>query len=412
MIRDDFTTKSLLRVTTINEIIKFNLGRGEGDYKESLDVISKEIGHKSFKISDLKKTLIGGKVVFSTSTASEHYALKKISKDINRVYKLDVSNRDDISEQLLRILESSSQYGFIRLDVKSFYESIYYCGLLEKLNREKLISVKSLRILSDLISEINDGLPRGLSISPVLSEIFMRDIDYAVKSIEGVYYYARYVDDIVIITTKKVDDIFKSVEDVFLRKGLDFNSKFYKRDVASINNSKEMFWFDYLGYKFKIKPSEKDGRRKILVGLSNDKIRKYKTRIVHSILDRALCKKDDKYSREIFSKRIQYLSGNYSLFSSSNREGSLKGGVYYSNKLVNDPGVFLEINSFLKKSLSSNSKNFFGRMVGKIPNEEKEHVKFFCFREGFLKRIECEFSEEIVVDIKSCWKNKKHKRSK
>lgn len=412
MIRYDFSTKSLLKITTLNEIVKFSLGRCEEDYKESLIKISDEICRDGFKVSNINQAIIGNKTIFETSSMAGHYALKKISKDLKRVYRINTSNRDDISEQLLRILEYSSKYGVIRLDVKSFYESISYADLIDKLKKDKLISVKALKILSDLKLEIKSGIPRGLSISPVLSEIFMREIDYSIKCLDGVYYYARYVDDIVIITTKPVDKIFADIELFFKDKSLFFNDKFYKKDILFLGDSNEEAWFDYLGYKFRIKPFEIDGRRKILVGLSDDKIRKYKTRIVHSLLDRSIRSKCNTSAKSILINRIKYLTGNYKLFSKGSREGDLKGGVYYSNKLVTDPGTFMEISQFLRKGLSCDVDNFFGRSIKNIPNKEKDFIKGFCFREGFVNRTEYEFSKETVVEIKKCWKHKKHKRSR
>lgn len=412
MLRYDFSTKSLLRITTRNEIIKFNLGRNEDDYKFKIKDVSNEICKKNFLISSIDRSRIGNKVVFSASDIYGYYSLKKISKDLSRIYKINTSNRDDISEQLYRILESSSGYGIIRLDVKSFYESISYSDIMNKLKSDKLISAKSSNILFSLQSKINKGLPRGLSISPVLSEIFMRDIDYNIKNMDGVYYYARYVDDIVIITTKSVDDVMSGVDEIFRDGKLYFNSKFYKKDIPFLKEAKEDYWFDYLGYKFKMKPFEFDGHRKVLVGLSNDKIRKYKTRIVHSLLERSNARRNNKMAKDILIKRIEYLTGNYKLFSNSRRSGDLKGGVFYSNKLVNDPGVFLEISQFLRKGLSCNVNNFFGRSINKIPKIEKDYLNGFCFKEGFLTKVEHDFSKETVAEIKRCWKHKKHKRSK
>ena len=46
-----------------------------------------------------------------------------------------------------------------------------------KINKDKLLSKKSILILKEVEKLVGLGLPRGLSISPVLSEIFMKEID-------------------------------------------------------------------------------------------------------------------------------------------------------------------------------------------------------------------------------------------
>ncbi|HFG1949239.1 TPA: hypothetical protein ACGF32_000633, partial [Vibrio cholerae] len=79
MLRQDFTTKSLLRVTTKNEIIKFSLGRNKDDYKVRLDEISDNINDKNFSLCNILSGKIRGKNVYYTGTPEEHYCIKKIA---------------------------------------------------------------------------------------------------------------------------------------------------------------------------------------------------------------------------------------------------------------------------------------------------------------------------------------------
>lgn len=55
-----------------------------------------------------------------------------------------------------------------------------------------------------------------------------------------------------------------------------------------------MISFDYLGYKYQIYNKEYKAKRIVNVVLSNDKVRKIKTRIIHSLLDRVLSSENDK----------------------------------------------------------------------------------------------------------------------
>lgn len=48
-----------------------------------------------------------------------------------------------------------------------------------------------------------NGLPRGLSISSVMSELYMKYFDLRIRRLEGVYYYARFVDDIVVFVVMR-----------------------------------------------------------------------------------------------------------------------------------------------------------------------------------------------------------------
>lgn len=139
MLRQDFSISSLLRVTTKNEIIRFNLGRENKDYRENLLDVSESLSNNSPVIKNLNSIKVDGKSIYSTDSIYTHYALKKISKDLKRLYRLDSSTRDDISEQLFRILETSSNYSILRLDIKSFYENIGLSNILKKINKDKLL---------------------------------------------------------------------------------------------------------------------------------------------------------------------------------------------------------------------------------------------------------------------------------
>lgn len=133
------------------------------------------------------------------------------------MYKISTQNRDDISEQVLRILETSSNYGIVRLDVKEFYESIKLNDILKEIKNDNLLSSKSFYLIDSLKELKSKGLPRGLSVSPVLSEIFMRNIDIKIKEISGVYYYSRYVDDIFVLSTLSSKLIHDEIKKFFFK---------------------------------------------------------------------------------------------------------------------------------------------------------------------------------------------------
>ncbi|WP_321409988.1 antiviral reverse transcriptase Drt3a [Tolumonas auensis] len=411
MLRQDFTIRSLLGVTTRNEIIKFSLGRNISEYEKSLEPYSKSITDNNFVIKSIVKKIIHSKTIYCAETPEEYFALKKITHDIKRLYKIRTQNRDDICEQVLRLLEATSRYGIIKIDIKSFYESIDYKSVLSKLDKDKLLSAKSISLLKNLIGLNIVGLPRGLSISPVLSEIFMRDIDTKIKGISGVFYYSRYVDDIFVLTTKEHALIFSEIQKIFSKEKIQVNKKTFKCDIpeAHLNKNKKIA-FDYLGYKYNITNEIYKNKRSITITLSDDKIRKLKTRIIHSLLDRCNGSEDLSERKNLLYKRINILSGNYPIMSRKGRDGSLKGGIYYSNRLVNKSGIFKEINSFLNKCIFSKSNNSFGRGMKSIPLDEKLKICEISFREGFLNRKYIDLSSEEMLKIKKCWMHKNHKK--
>ena len=146
----------------------------------------------------------------------------------------------------------------------------------------------------------------------------MRDFDQKVKQLSGVYFYSRYVDDIIVVTKPDlVPGNFKKEIKNYLRTGLLFNnskSKSYFIDGTKQNERYTPTSFDYLGYNFKIsgrKKKESKFCRDIIIDISSAKIKKIKTRISNSF--RSYSK--DKNYKDLFDRikllplTIQFLTG-------------------------------------------------------------------------------------------------------
>ena len=94
---------------------------------------------------------------------------------------------------------------------------------------------------------LKKGIPRGIGISAYLSELYMRDIDIKIKSLEDVIYYARYVDDIIVIICPKTEstkkDYLSELKKIIcienkltLKDGSDGEpSKTFIKDLTNIN---------------------------------------------------------------------------------------------------------------------------------------------------------------------------------
>ncbi|MBO8215822.1 antiviral reverse transcriptase Drt3a [Acinetobacter nosocomialis] len=412
MIRQDFSVNSLLRITTKNEIVKFNLGRNKEEYAIALSQVSNYLLEGNEIIDNLSCRIERNKVIFSTNSINTFYALKKISKDLSRLYKIEPPNRDDISEQIYRIFEHSTSYSIVRLDIKSFYENIQYNEVIKKLDRDKILVAKSIKILKDLYNFIDNGLPRGLSISPILSEIFMKEVDQQIRNIDHVYYYARYVDDIIVISTDKSDSIYEKTIKVLEKYDLNVNSKRYIKNIPAVNNDEisTLYKFDYLGYKYIIDTISYKNKRIVKAELSDDKKRKIKTRIIHSLLDRVY--NTTHYDREeLLIKRLKVLSSNYSITYNELSKTNLKAGMFYSHRLVNNYGIFSEFNKFLSKAIYCQQNNFFGKAMSQIPSKEKENIiKSICFVSGFKDKNFIELERVEMERVKKCWKNKRYKK--
>ncbi|MCV5785429.1 reverse transcriptase, partial [Escherichia coli] len=65
------------------------------------------------------------------------------------------------------------------IDIKSFYESIDIDVLLKRINHDHSLSCHSKNlirlILNEHIQNGNSGLPRGIELSSILSDIYMQE---------------------------------------------------------------------------------------------------------------------------------------------------------------------------------------------------------------------------------------------
>ncbi|WP_375571881.1 reverse transcriptase domain-containing protein [Seohaeicola saemankumensis] len=115
-----------------------------------------------------------------------------------------------ISSVLAAIGNMVSDDRFIKLDIRSFYDEVDHEILMRNLRR-RIRSENPLKLIEDALKtptgatvasqSTNElGIPQGLSISNLLSSIYLKSIDDRFGSLLGVSYH-RYVDDILCIAT-------------------------------------------------------------------------------------------------------------------------------------------------------------------------------------------------------------------
>jgi retron-type reverse transcriptase len=153
-------------------------------------------------------------------------------------------------EHFVKDLDDS--YSFIQIDVKNFYPSIVHSILLTRLRSR----IRSSYILDLIINAIGTptgdhtagssnaiGVPQGLSVSNILSSIYMTKFD---SEMQAKIQYYRYVDDIVVICkTSHVKRHFSFLSRRLKAIGLECHelSDTSKTRVVPLSRG-----IDYLGY--------------------------------------------------------------------------------------------------------------------------------------------------------------------
>ena len=175
-----------------------------------LEKVSQNISEKNFAIR-LEKIDIPGNVSLYTipNSPEQYFAIKQVERNLNRLFSIKQANRQAIVEQVIVLLNDGFPKYVLKTDIKGFYENIEHAPLLRRINADNLLTPFSRKILIQILTSYKDksftskGIPRGIGVSAYLAELYMRDIDREIKDLNDVIYYARYVDDIIIIFSPK-----------------------------------------------------------------------------------------------------------------------------------------------------------------------------------------------------------------
>ena len=359
--------------------------------EQELEEISNQINQHCIKI--LKGKDYGGQSYKFEDNVYNFFISKKIQENIRETYKVRQSSRYAILSQLINLLEDNCPKYVIRTDIKNFYESIPQKILLEKINNDYLLSIKTKKFINQIFESYNGltgqtdadtaiGVPRGIGISAYLSELFMRNVDNQIQELDDLIYYARYVDDIIAIfvpQSKNVDDNYLKnylslIKEIVESEGLNLNeakTKEYKL-FDSLNyirlNTKSPKTIQYLGYE--IGSTDK----KLVIELSERKIKKYFDRIKLSF--KSFSKKkhhNRKKEFKILSARIKYLTSNTKL---RNNKDKVFVGIYYSNPFLNSDESLKKLQAELEKNINQ----------AELTDKQKQKIKAYSFIDGFKKR--------------------------
>ena len=227
--KSDFINNAIL----LNEDIKSKFINDAVNFSET----------SQFSPQDFNRKFVKGKPVYFISDFTKELALRKATENIRNVYNKKQSDRDVIVKQISSLVKEGIKYKLYRLDIHSFYESIDKDSIIQIIESNKDINYRTKLLIRNLIEQFNQGgdtgLPRGMSVSAILSEIVLSDFDSYINNHEHVFYYSRFVDDILIITSGKEPKGFDNELKQRLPKGLKFNSTKEKNKVLILEQAKK-----------------------------------------------------------------------------------------------------------------------------------------------------------------------------
>ena len=399
------------------EEIREKLYANEINRNESLmsffEDLEKKIYDRNFNIDFSKKRGKGDKDIYviNKDDPASYFAVKCIQRNIYQTFKVKQSSRHTIMTQLKLLLNENLPKYIIRTDISSFFESIPQKELNEKIENNTLLNIKSKSFIKAILkrynalSELDKGVPRGISISSYLSELYMKDIDNIIRKREEVLYYVRYVDDIFIILTSLAgkEDIEKYYLDLYNL----FEAHYLKLKLANEDKGKcKLFSYtnscsatiDYLGYTLSIQV-EKEGF-KTTFEIKNDKLEKYNRRI-NLAFERF--NQTNKYNlrqakRDLFDS-LKFLSGNFSM---TGGKSKIKYGIFYSNDLLDNEACLERLNKCMRAKKILLDDSVFESDESKKRCEERinKRIQKIDFYKNWVNKKMYSFKEERLKNIK------------
>ena len=329
------------------------------------------------------------------------FPAKQAAAAIKSAASIDAPNRNSIVRALKEALNKGYGHALYKMDVQNFFESIPHSTLIDRLARPSTIDGVSAQLARQLLSEYEaitgneTGLPRGVGLSSQLAELYMSDFDLKVKMHLGVLFYARYVDDVVVVVEN--DQVLVAVQHVIageLQK-MGLKTKNEKTRVIKTDergNYKNSDELEYLGYRFL------RSQDKLVTGLTkNRKGRRMKR------LDLALerwvstdpSETNPNHGHDgVLVDRVRYLAGNTKLL---NSKSNVAIGLFHSNSALDEGASELE-------ELDAVLESFLEAYDSKMTDGVRKRLENISFVKMFASKPFLRLRQKRIEQIVRIWK--------
>lgn len=387
MLKQLFNSEQILKAFSNKDIWRWDVLNVYGNAENAATSVVHEWKNNGYKISPLKTKVIKGKTVFTTAELKDHLAVKLVDRYLRRIYKVRQSDRNRVVRQVITLMEDTSDLSFIKIDIKNCFESINFRNLLENLKSDMILAPSCIAVLEDIAkqTELSGelGLPRGLSISTTLAELYLEKLDKKLAKNINVIYMTRYVDDIMLVIPRDYCSyIYKDIDAALSELELARNIE--KSNIYSANPINQ--GLEFLGYLMfsQNKPNSVD------VKIATNKIKKIKTRIALSFLE---YKKDPNF--KLLKDRLYFLSALRVV--KKNNNGTILAGNAYNYMYATDFSDLKNIDGFY---FSLIDKNRYG-----LTSTEKNELKKISFYHIAKNKRVMKLTRKEAFTIKGAWIN-------
>lgn len=392
MLKQVFDREQLSKVLTSSDVWQWDVLSAYDDVETAVTHTVQFWKSHNLTLSPLDTRTVKSKQVFIPSIMEDSFAIKLLDRFIRRIYKVRQSDRNRIVRQLIMLLQDSGNHHILRLDIKDCYETIQFEHLINKFENEMILAPECINLLNGILCDMRlnhgmHGLPRGLSISPTLAELYLESLDKKISSHPNVIYSARYVDDIIVLIQKGKESAVETDVKIFMNEmGLALNNNPNKYYSGSSNSAK----FEYLGYAIRVEPKAKEANT-VSLKISRKKLNKLKSRIV-----KGFCDHKKRSNISLLKRRLEYLSMLKCVRKGKN--GNLLAGLSHNYQYVTDGFECLKpLDGFLCQQLTNPR---FG-----LNRHEQSKIRKISIYGNVSKGNVGKFSKKQTVQIMQIWKN-------
>ena len=274
-----------------------------------------------------KKRVIYSFPKLSVENMLSHY----LKQQLDRAFHIKYASRSKIINLLFNTLvatKNMNDFVIVRADFKSFFDSVKSEYVYEKYILPSIIKREDKQLLEKYVENFKYCYA-GLCLCNGMTEIVCKDFDIVLKarlSEYGVFFYERYVDDMLImfnnyISENRIKNIIReTIIEVFGSCPVRLSSSPGKFSYISRRNLVSSQNFNFLGYEFFILKTV-NGRRDEIIdfeyGIAEKKRTKYSNMIERAFINYKLTGNDEVFRQQlkIFSSRVviarQILGSNF-----------------------------------------------------------------------------------------------------
>jgi hypothetical protein len=376
----------------------------EESLQKALNSFQAALAERSFSWGLAEGPLVGDRQTYQTSSDLDvAFPGREAAAVLRETNGTLMVGRNSIVRALKHSLLKRYTHAVYRLDIKSFFASIPHGKLLSR-----IAEVRSLdRITNELVSQflreyealkgVPVGIPQGVGLSSQLAELYLDDLDRAMRSYPGVLFYSRYVDDIILVLEGKEvrDQIAEEINRLLSDLDLEVNKtyeKFSNIVADSEGNYAAGEFIEYLGYRF----TRING--KLVTGLTERRAERRKKRL-QAAFDQWLSKDPTRKTANsgnegLLVDRVRFLAGNTAL---KNSKDNVAVGIYFSNSALDtDAQELKDLDDLLSSLIRANRSRTSPLLLARL--------RSISFERSFRERTFIRFNQKRLEQIVQCWR--------